>query len=51
MIHESNHNPNIDRLTSSLQVKLMGESIGLKKKVHKSVISEEMNKISNFRIY
>lgn len=41
MLHSANNNPNIHRLTPSLQFKIMGESIGMKKNIFVKSIDEK----------
>lgn len=50
MMHEAHNNPNIGRLTPSLQFRLMGESIGMKKKKDSnSDFEHEASKMMNMR--
>lgn len=43
MLHSANNNPNIHRLTPSLQFKIMGESIGMKNRSLKVLMKNKTN--------
>lgn len=50
MLHEATNDPNIHRLTPSLQRRLMAESIGLQRVAHSLDSEQGRHKIVNLRI-